>query len=69
MRRYIEVDNVAGVCVRVQVGRAVLLLKQGFPFKECFVAWRKTLRQDVILHYCNLGSRCDQAIQIPFLRR
>ena len=26
------------------------------------------MRQDVILPYCDLGSRCDQAIQNPFLR-
>ena len=46
----------------------MLLVKQGFRFKGSFVALRKTLGQDVILPYCDLGSRCDQAIQIPFLR-
>ena len=34
-----------------------LKLKQGFRFKWCFVALRKTLRQDVILPYCDLGSK------------
>ena len=58
----------AAVCVQVEVGGVVLLVKQGLRFKGCFVALRKTLCQDVILPYCDLGSRCDQAIQIPFLR-
>ena len=58
----------AAVCLQVEVGGGVLLVKPGLQFKGCFVALRQTLRQDVILPYCDLGSRCDQAIQIPFLR-
>ena len=37
----------------------MLFVKQDFRFKGFFVALTKTLRQDVILPCCDLGSRYD----------